>query len=515
MNKKILAASVAAVMMGSTGLATAALEVGADRGQLLLSPLFVADAGHSSDIVIRNTSNVHAVKAKMVFRSHCDSAEVLDFILYLTPGDVWRGSVVWDGTTARLVTSDDSSRVEADVGEPSEWNNVVPANFPLYTDKINVDGTSNCGTANGDSNDFGHFEVFGVYAVNGDPEAYDADAAWTGGAGTSNLYTIAGETGTIEVARGMSKTDLARILDAGTTAGNTVTTWANAGVHGVDRTDNVIQTDGTSGAYGVMSYAPAMLQISGTVDVVSVTGERSSFNIPALGAPTDAPYDFTPANSVNYVVSSETFDAFIGADTPIGVNMGDNVAVAPYVNAGDNIGLIENALARAAQSWQYQNGDSNVDATGVLVSAPTRYRHIETDLVTVCDSVTNPGDDEYGAPFGLATGSIKYNAVFYDNSENTPTSPPGGATSGGVEITIDSALPEETNYWVPEYPAEEGYESGQAIMTLVQQNVAAGGCAAYSGMPLLGMTLRFSVADGGAVNYMFNDVVSHSRPATP
>lgn len=476
MKKKILAASVAAVMMGSTGLATAALDI-TDKGQLLLSPVYVGDAGHSTDITIWNTSDQQAVKAKIVFRSHCDSAEVLDFVLYLSPADVWRGSVVYDGSNARMVTSDDSSKIEADVGQGSAWNNVVPANFPFYTDKLvqrPVGGlTSNC--VGQDSNDFGHFEVIGVYSA----ELGD--------------YVVAAAT-TVTVERGMDKEDLAMIFDHAD---------ANVGPRAL-RADNDI-TDG-DGAVDIYSADPTRLNIAGRVDIVSVSnGERGSFNIPAFAGTAGAEYDalgVAPVNDVdNYVMSNDQYDADTGADSFVGVDFADLAAAdTVFVIGSDTVGLLQATMADFAEQWAYESDNSN--ATGIIATAPLRYRHIAVEHVGACTmdvGFTANQVNEYSAPFNLITGSIQYVLRTYDNSENLVTAV-GGATSGGVGASPDT-LPQETNYLVPNY----AFPEGMAEMAWAQQNEDP---CTFVGMPMLVTALRYEISGGAAVNYMMNHAVT-------
>ena len=93
-NKKILAASMAvAVTAGIAGQAQA-IEVSAENiGQLLMQPLYFASESVSTDLVVVNTRTDAAVLAKVVFRTADTSVEALDFFLYLTPGDTWRGQV--------------------------------------------------------------------------------------------------------------------------------------------------------------------------------------------------------------------------------------------------------------------------------------------------------------------------------------------------------------------------------------------------------------------------------------
>lgn len=107
LKKRVVAAVAAALMAGGVS----AVEVNpGGRGDLLLAPLVMVAGGWESELRIVNTDTVNSVVAKVAFHAPVRSEEILDFFVYLTPGDVWRGTVVKnaDGTLG-VRSTDDSS----------------------------------------------------------------------------------------------------------------------------------------------------------------------------------------------------------------------------------------------------------------------------------------------------------------------------------------------------------------------------------------------------------------------
>lgn len=109
--KTTLAKAVA--LAATMGAAASAHAVNVDPnglGQVLLYPVYTADNGNYTAIHVTNTTNqTKAVKVRFV--EGMNSAEVLDFNLYLSPEDVWTGVVERTATGARLKTSDTSCTV--------------------------------------------------------------------------------------------------------------------------------------------------------------------------------------------------------------------------------------------------------------------------------------------------------------------------------------------------------------------------------------------------------------------
>lgn len=95
MKKKFLAAAIGAMLVGGSALAadTDTVRVSGDGvGDLLIAPAYFIGGGMTTDFKVINTSLTKSVVAKVAFFHPASSAEVLDFLIYLTPGDVWTGT---------------------------------------------------------------------------------------------------------------------------------------------------------------------------------------------------------------------------------------------------------------------------------------------------------------------------------------------------------------------------------------------------------------------------------------
>jgi hypothetical protein len=96
MKKKFLAAAIGAMLVGGSAFAglTDTVRVSSDGvGDLLVAPAYFIGGGMTTDLKVINTSMTDSVVAKVVFHHPVTSAEVLDFLIYLTPGDVWKATV--------------------------------------------------------------------------------------------------------------------------------------------------------------------------------------------------------------------------------------------------------------------------------------------------------------------------------------------------------------------------------------------------------------------------------------
>ncbi|PTT16080.1 cell surface protein [Acidovorax sp. HMWF029] len=138
MKKNVLALSIAAMIggLGFAGLASADVVVGtgapgadgvyvADRtlltatnatalsvsqggaGHSLVVPYFNAQNGNMTVLHVVNTDTVHGKLAKVRFRSAANSDDILDFQVFLSPGDVWTAAVTAGASgVAELTTAD-------------------------------------------------------------------------------------------------------------------------------------------------------------------------------------------------------------------------------------------------------------------------------------------------------------------------------------------------------------------------------------------------------------------------
>lgn len=90
LKKRVIAAVAAALMAGGAS----AVEVSRDGvGDFLIAPAYFIGGGMSSTLKVINTSPTLSTVAKVVFRDPVSSAEILDFLVYLSPNDVWTGTV--------------------------------------------------------------------------------------------------------------------------------------------------------------------------------------------------------------------------------------------------------------------------------------------------------------------------------------------------------------------------------------------------------------------------------------
>ena len=93
--KNKLALGVAAGLVGLAGIMSSAQAVHVNAegtGQVLIFPYYNAHAGYVTNInLVNSTDETKAVKIR--FREGEESNDVLDFNIYMSPNDVWTGSV--------------------------------------------------------------------------------------------------------------------------------------------------------------------------------------------------------------------------------------------------------------------------------------------------------------------------------------------------------------------------------------------------------------------------------------
>jgi len=141
------------------------------EGDLIFFPWYLAaSGGWQTQISVINTSNTHSTVAKVVVRSHNWSDELLDFLIYLSPNDVWTGYVRYGAQGTYIYSDDDSILVSkpggrmasADVG--TYFASVAnPVSQPLFAVKCPAASKIDNKT---DSSDSGYIEVLEVNSTN-------------------------------------------------------------------------------------------------------------------------------------------------------------------------------------------------------------------------------------------------------------------------------------------------------------------------------------------------------------
>lgn len=110
--KKILSVA-AAVALTSTLAFSADQTVGVESdsvGNYLVTPAIYATTGYETRLSVINPSSTNAVVAKVVIREGKCSKEVRDFLLFLSPGDKWDGTITANGEASQVTSLDDSTR---------------------------------------------------------------------------------------------------------------------------------------------------------------------------------------------------------------------------------------------------------------------------------------------------------------------------------------------------------------------------------------------------------------------
>lgn len=118
MKKNVLALSIATMIggLGFAGSASAALQVAeSGAGHILLVPYYSAQEGNLSVFHLTNTDTKNGKAVKVRFRGASNSDDVLDFQVFLSPGDVWTGIVSKNPETglANLLTADSTCTIPA------------------------------------------------------------------------------------------------------------------------------------------------------------------------------------------------------------------------------------------------------------------------------------------------------------------------------------------------------------------------------------------------------------------
>lgn len=117
MKKNVLALSIAAMIGGVAGSANAAMDPATavafeqndgGAGHILVVPYFTTQNDNMSVIHVVNTDTQNGKAIKVRFRGAANSDDILDFTVFLSPFDVWTGSVQADANGSYFQTADTS-----------------------------------------------------------------------------------------------------------------------------------------------------------------------------------------------------------------------------------------------------------------------------------------------------------------------------------------------------------------------------------------------------------------------
>jgi hypothetical protein len=113
------------------------------EGDVLIFPAYFTGSGWDTKLTVINTSNTLSVVAKVVIRSKERSQELRDFMIFLSPNDVWTGSLYTNSGAPWVRSTDDSC-----LSGPSTFaTEAVPFDYALGA------------ACTGDTNELGYVEV--------------------------------------------------------------------------------------------------------------------------------------------------------------------------------------------------------------------------------------------------------------------------------------------------------------------------------------------------------------------
>jgi hypothetical protein len=107
------------------------------KGDVLIFPWYATfGGGWETKITVVNTDEEHSTVAKLIVRSMENSQELLDFLIYLSPADVWTGTLRYDTDRGPVMYSTDDSAQSA----PGTFaSTTAPLNQPLVTPVASYD----------------------------------------------------------------------------------------------------------------------------------------------------------------------------------------------------------------------------------------------------------------------------------------------------------------------------------------------------------------------------------------
>lgn len=366
--KKSLSQAVAlATLLGASVAVQAApaVEIGG-LGEALIYPLYTVDNNNTTILTVTNTTDEYkAVKVR--FLEGMNSAEVLDFHLYLSPYDVWNGNIVPTEDGAKLMSNDTSCIVGLSNGFPKDG-------IEFRTSEISKDGDSK-DVPYKQRTRVGHFEVIEMGVV--DPD--QALGSTTAGKAIKHVNGTPGNCAAVTAAwnPGGVWHDEIEALGAGTVAGilakpnsNLAPTSAVTGVN-----------NPTGGLYGQAAIVNIADSTATTYDATALTG---------LYTNAQHPY---PGTIFPHLLS--------GVDAKIGT---DGYAAAP----ADNV--VATALLKASLNNDYYVDPAVGAQTDFVITYPTKRFHVNGT-----GAPTSPFTNAWSKKELVSSDSIA--VTYYDQEE--------------------------------------------------------------------------------------------------
>ena len=252
-----LGTGIAAPAATAAGLAnlTNATALGISRagiGHILMVPYFTAQNGNATLLSVVNTDTVNGKAVKVRFRGAANSDDLLDFQVFLSPGDVWTANVAKGADGRSVLTTADNSCTQPAIPAAGVafGTGRLPANFTAEQKAAQ--------TLEGYVEIFNMADVPPTY-IDGVSRVYGTVAAGGTGASTTNaLYTATKHVAGTAPCTGATLSALQAV--------NAVTNEASAVAFGLNT-----PTTGLTGGWAVVNVAGASVAWSGNSSALQAT----------------------------------------------------------------------------------------------------------------------------------------------------------------------------------------------------------------------------------------------------
>jgi hypothetical protein len=498
MKKQVLSAAIVATL----GVGSAqAVHLSADgTGEVLIFPYYTVENGNKTLLSVVNTTNrIKAVKVR--FREGMNSREVLDFNLYLSPFDVWVGSVEeGDDGGAKIVTGDTSctAPVIPDDGEP----------FRTYEFDGNTDAGADGGTTDISRVREGYIEIIEMGVD--DPSSAQWGLIWdrNGSPGVADVVHVAG------------------VPDACQTV---IENFSSSTYWGSPNTANnydvalAAPTGGLFGSAAVINVQSGT-EISVEPTVLDAFSDRVIHRYPGTTAPTLA--DVTPPESfVTYL------RGLPGAEYPVSLKESWG---------GAKIDAVSAVIMAQSVKNEYTVNPATEASTSWVITFPTKWAY--------ADGIPGDGGRQAADPFTNDFTEVEVGKApeavtrgYYDREESSPVISQNLDFSPSPILDTSYTLDYEVNVLafgssvddvfgsqnlVKEFDLEEGFVSGWAGIHFQTAPDGLGHAGhhlvspstgnAYAGLPVIGFraTVLGNSNVGVGASYGVSDMHKYMRHVT-
>lgn len=353
-------------------------------GHMLLVPYYTVQNGNMTVLHVVNTDTVHGKAVKVRFRGAANSDDVMDFQVFMSPGDVWTAAVTANPTTgiAQIQTADTTCSVPS-LGINQAQAFATTRLNPAASDTVKANGTRE-----------GYVEIFNMADISGE-KVYTLGAGASATTGNNSaLYTaikhVNGAAAPCSVAGSAAQTTLY------TAATTNYASEAAASASGLDT-----PTGGLMGDWYIINVPETTTFSGAATAVVAKAGTalaRGNFvhfpqtdgAVTGIDSFTADPLLRTDALKTDGTLFSTTATPALAAgfydlpdmSTPYIVTG----APAAAVTAKDQAFALTEALAVTSVTNQYANDASVTAKTDWVFSMPTRRYSVAANYKAVTSS---------------------------------------------------------------------------------------------------------------------------------